>query len=125
MLRRRRAAGGPAEHTFATLVGLELRPRRSREAAALWAQIAQSEGIPAREAVWAHPDLLPTAADLDDPGGYAGRRSATAAEHAEVDRALAEILGEAEGDESPSESQSGGPDGPDRDDRDEPAADGN
>src|SRR6516162_8674652 len=35
-VRRRRATGGPAEHTFATLVGLELRPRRSREAAALW-----------------------------------------------------------------------------------------
>ncbi len=124
MLRRRRAAGGPAEHTFATLVGLELRPRRSRDAAALWAQIAQSEGIPAREAVWAHPDLLPTAEDLDDPGGYAGRRSATAAEHAEVDRALAEILGESE---SPSEGpdRDDRDDGPDRDDRDEPAADGN
>ncbi|MET0863106.1 MAG: zinc-dependent metalloprotease, partial [Nakamurella sp.] len=32
-LRRRRATGGPAEQTFATLVGLELRPRRLREAA--------------------------------------------------------------------------------------------
>ena len=105
MLRRRRAAGGPAEHTFATLVGLELRPRRSRDAAALWAQIERTDGIQGREAVWSHPDLLPTAEDLDDPGGYAGRRSATAADHAEVDRALAEILGEAEGeaegDESP------------------------
>ncbi|HWU19987.1 MAG TPA: zinc-dependent metalloprotease [Nocardioides sp.] len=30
--RRRRAAGGPAEQTFATLVGLELRPRRLRDA---------------------------------------------------------------------------------------------
>ena len=101
MLRRRRAAGGPAEHTFATLVGLELRPRRSRDAAALWAQIGRTDGIQAREAVWAHPDLLPTAEDLDDPAGYAGRRSAIAADHAEVDRALAEILGEADGDESP------------------------
>ena len=35
--RRRRAAGGPAEQAFATLVGLELRPRRLRDAAALWA----------------------------------------------------------------------------------------
>lgn len=30
-LRRRRASGGPAEQTFATLVGLELRPRKLRE----------------------------------------------------------------------------------------------
>ena len=35
-IRRRRATGGPAERTFATLVGLELRPRRLREAAAIW-----------------------------------------------------------------------------------------
>ena len=32
-LRRRRATAGPAEQTFATLVGLELRPRKLREAA--------------------------------------------------------------------------------------------
>ena len=32
-MRRRRASGGPAEQTFATLVGLELRPRRLRDAA--------------------------------------------------------------------------------------------
>ncbi|MBV9484627.1 MAG: zinc-dependent metalloprotease, partial [Frankiaceae bacterium] len=32
-MRRRRASGGPAERTFASLVGLELRPRRLREAA--------------------------------------------------------------------------------------------
>jgi len=37
-VRRRRASGGPAEQTFATLVGLQLRPRRLREAAALWAE---------------------------------------------------------------------------------------
>ena len=38
-LRRRRATGGPAEQTFATLVGLELRPRKLREAAALWERL--------------------------------------------------------------------------------------
>jgi len=94
MLRRRRAAGGPAEQTFANLVGLELRPRRSRDAAALWAQIARDGGTAARDAVWDHPDLMPTAQDLDDPTGYATRRADAADEAAEVDRALAEILGE-------------------------------
>ncbi len=96
-MRRRRAAGGPAEDIMATLVGLELRPRRSREAARLWAQILGEGGVTAREAVWAHPDLLPTAQDLDDPAGRAGRRAAEVDEQSEVDRALAEILGEAEG----------------------------
>jgi putative hydrolase len=97
MIRRRRAAGGPAEQTFANLVGLELRPRRSRDAAALWAQITADAGPEARDAVWDHPDLLPTDEDLDDPSGYAARRQAATAEHADVDRALAEIFGEEPG----------------------------
>jgi len=69
--RRRRASGGPAEQTFATLVGLELRPRRLREAAALWWAVTEKHGVSGRDAVWSHPDLLPTADDLDDPLGFA------------------------------------------------------
>lgn len=72
-LRRRRASGGPAEQTFATLVGLELRPRRLREAARLWQVLADRRGIDGRDAVWGHPDLLPAADDLDDPDGFAER----------------------------------------------------
>jgi Zincin-like metallopeptidase len=98
MIRRRRAAGGPAEQTFSTLVGLELRPRRSRDAAALWAQITRAGGTGARDAVWDHPDLLPTAQDLDDPTGYAARRAETEGAHADVDRALDEIFGRSTGD---------------------------
>jgi putative hydrolase len=69
-VRRRRATGGPAEHTFATLVGLELRPRRSREAAALWRSLTEARGQEGRDALWAHPDLLPTEEDFDDPAGF-------------------------------------------------------
>ena len=69
-VRRRRATGGPAERTFATLVGLELRPRRLREAAALWRALDDARGIDGRDAVWAHPDLMPTAEDLDDPAAF-------------------------------------------------------
>ena len=65
-VRRRRAEGGPAEQTFVTLVGLELRPRRMRDAATLWATLRESRGIAGREALWAHPDLLPSGDDLDD-----------------------------------------------------------
>jgi putative hydrolase len=73
-LRRRRASGGPAEQTFATLVGLELRPRRLRDAATLWRRLTDERGIDGRDAVWAHPDLIPTADDLDDPSTFfAGR----------------------------------------------------
>ena len=69
-MRRRRATGGPAEQTFATLVGLELRPRRLREAAALWWTVTERRGVSGRDAIWSHPDLLPTADDLDDPLGF-------------------------------------------------------
>ncbi|TDC55862.1 zinc-dependent metalloprotease [Actinomadura sp. KC345] len=69
-VRRRRATGGPAERTFATLVGLELRPRRLREAATLWRTLTEVRGTQGRDAVWEHPDLLPTSDDLDDPEGF-------------------------------------------------------
>ncbi|TYK49083.1 zinc-dependent metalloprotease [Actinomadura decatromicini] len=69
-VRRRRATGGPAERTFATLVGLELRPRRLREAATLWRTLTEVRGAQGRDALWDHPDLLPTSDDLDDPEGF-------------------------------------------------------
>lgn len=69
-VRRRRAAGGPAEQTFAALVGLELRPRRLRDASTLWGSLRTRQGTEARDGVWMHPDLLPTSADLDDPLGF-------------------------------------------------------
>lgn len=71
MFRRRRAAGGPAEQTFAALVGLELRPRRLREAAALWQALTTHRGVDGRDAVWGHPDLLPTDEDFTDPERFA------------------------------------------------------
>jgi putative hydrolase len=78
-LRRRRATGGPAEQTFATLVGLELRPRRLREASTLWRTLREQRGAEGRDELWRHPDLLPGADDLDDPEGFV-RRSGEADE---------------------------------------------
>ena len=69
-VRRRRAAGGPAEQTFASLVGLELRPRRLRDASTLWGSLRTRQGAEARDGVWMSPALLPTDADLDDPLGF-------------------------------------------------------
>lgn len=92
MVRRRRATGGPAEHAFASLVGLELRPRRLRDAATLWAMLAEERGIEGRDALWQHPDLLPTAEDLDDPAGFSGRRRLIESSEADVDAALERLL---------------------------------
>jgi putative hydrolase len=91
MIRRRRAAGGPAEHTFATLLGLDLRPRRLREAATLWETLTRVAGPGGRDAVWSHPDLLPGAVDLDDPASWVAAR--VAGEGADdVDKELRELL---------------------------------
>ncbi len=69
-VRRRRASGGPAEQTFATLVGLQLRPRRLREASTLWTRVTEVRGVEGRDALWAHPDLLPGPDELSDPTSW-------------------------------------------------------
>src|SRR3712207_1505671 len=73
-MRRRRASGGPAEQTFATLVGLQLRPRRLRDAATVWAAMGQGHGAADRDRLWSHPDLLPTSEDLDEPLDFVARQ---------------------------------------------------
>ncbi|HET6699874.1 MAG TPA: zinc-dependent metalloprotease [Nocardioidaceae bacterium] len=92
-VRRRRAAGGPAEQTFAALVGLELRPRRLRDASTLWGSLRSRQGHQGRDAVWAHPDLLPSAQDLDDPLVFREHlHEPQALSDAEFDAALADLL---------------------------------
>jgi putative hydrolase len=95
-IRRRRAVGGPAEQTFASLVGLQLRPRRLREAAALWGALAAKHGAAARDEVWRHPDLLPTVEDLDDPLGFADRWGQEDSASDDVDEALRKIFDDAD-----------------------------
>ena len=68
--RRRRATGGPAAQFFDSLLGLSLRPRHVREAGNLWAALRHARGTVGRDAVWHHPDLIPTAENLADPIGY-------------------------------------------------------
>ena len=109
-VRRRRAAGGPAESTFAALVGLELRPRRLRDASALWGSLRSRKGQDARDAVWSHPDLLPTSADLDDPLGFqegSVPASQTLSDD-EFDAALAELLDHESGENGDTGDDTGG-----------------
>lgn len=87
--RRRRGAGGPAEQTFAALVGLELRPRKLREAAALWAALTEHRGVAGRDALWGHPDLMPDAEAFADPQGYALGQSAE--EEVDFDKLFEEL----------------------------------
>lgn len=65
MVRRERAVGGPAERTFESLLGMELRPKRMREAADIWEKIGAQEGDKARDEKWSHPDLLPKLPEIE------------------------------------------------------------
>jgi putative hydrolase len=109
-VRRRRASGGPAEQTFATLVGLELRPRRLRAAATLWRLLTERYGIDSRDRVWEHPDLLPGSEDLDEPLDFADRWGSTE----DLDDPIAAIR-RAEAGDDPTEERS--------EDQDEPGED--
>nr|WP_314845364.1 zinc-dependent metalloprotease [uncultured Microbacterium sp.] len=94
--RRRRAVGGPAEDALGALVGLKLRPRRLREASAMWQAVTDAVGTAGRDALWDYPDLMPTAEDIDDPSALVARLQATARGEQpaadEFDEALARLL---------------------------------
>ena len=108
MVRRRRAAGGPAESAFATLVGLELRPRRLREAAAMWQRVTDELGTEQRDALWSHFDAVPTSDDIDAPDAFVARlrNPGRSAEDDEFDKALEDLLNDATGDR-PREDETG------------------
>jgi putative hydrolase len=91
VVRRKRSAGGPAEKTFLTLIGLELRPRKLREASAMWNEITDKVGIQKRDAIWSHPDLLPTDADIQDQTALIAKLSNSAPED-DMDQALRDLL---------------------------------
>src|SRR5690606_38827616 len=95
---RRRASGGPAESAFSTLVGLELRPRRLREAAAMWQQLTDAVGAERRDALWSHPDLVPSSEDIDDPAALVARITDPEPEPDDVDRAIEDLLNDESGD---------------------------
>ncbi|WP_123698309.1 zinc-dependent metalloprotease [Agrococcus jenensis] len=114
MVRRRRATGGPAEKAFGTLVGLEIRPRRLREAAAFWRTVTDAVGAEVRDSLWDQPDLMPDGADIDDPSRVIARLQG-AGELDEMDLALQELLDDAERAEGEAPAPAEADDEPDED----------
>ncbi|MCU1477250.1 MAG: hypothetical protein JWQ64_1943 [Subtercola sp.] len=113
-VRRRRATGGPAESAFSTLVGLELRPRRLREAAAMWQAVSDAVGPEARDALWSHPDVVPTSEDIDNPAALVARLLAGEPEPDEMDQAIEDFFREQESGagEEPADKPSDDPEAP-------------
>jgi putative hydrolase len=94
MVRRNRAAGRPGERSLSGLIGIDARPRRLREAAAMWKQIGDEIGKERRDEIWAHPDLLPTADDITDPSGILARLKGPVSSTDDFDDELRKILDE-------------------------------
>lgn len=92
MMRRRRATGSASEQMLGSLIGLELRPRRARDAAKLWELTGRAWGITERDRLWAHPDVMPKAAELDDPDSFLTLRAAQADLEKQVDQELEKLL---------------------------------
>lgn len=74
LINRKRAADGPAEKTFLILLGLELKPRLRREAKTMWEEVGKL-GIGVRDALWSHPDQLPSKEEIQSPSDLIARLS--------------------------------------------------
>ena len=92
MMRRRRASGGPAEQILGQLIGLTMRPRRARGAASIFSLVQADGGAEARDALWSHPDMVPTRTELDTPDTFLTLRRAAQEQDADIDAALASLL---------------------------------
>lgn len=93
IIHRRRASATPVVSVFSELLGLDLRPRMVRDAKNLWAAVEHHRGSDGRDAVWRHPDLLPTAADIADPLPFAsGVAEGAGEEEDEMDAELRRLL---------------------------------
>jgi len=127
MMRRRRASGGPAEEILGTLMGLQMRPRQARGAASIFALVEADGGREAREALWSHPDMVPSETELATPDTFLTLRRAAAEEEADIDAALTSLLdgtlGWADGLGPGDETDSGSVKGSSQDDPDHDASD--
>ena len=72
----------------------------------MWQAVTDAVGAEARDALWAHPDILPGSEDLDDPMALVRRLTHTAEggepELDDVDQALEDLL-RGDGPERPTE----------------------
>ena len=64
--RRRRATNSPMQQLFANLLGVEVSPRKMREASAFWSEVKNIKGSDGRDKCWDDPAFLPMPDDLVD-----------------------------------------------------------
>lgn len=67
---RRRSSGGTADKVLDQIVGIDIATPDVAAARELWRRVTTAVGAEARDKVWDHPDLLPTAEDLRNSAGF-------------------------------------------------------
>lgn len=72
---RRRATKSPTQQLFAALVGLEVSPRRTREAIAFWESVVALSDVKTRDEIWGESYLLPSAEQLGDVEAFLKSRT--------------------------------------------------
>lgn len=90
MFTRRSATDHPAKLVWGAQLGVELAPRRLRDAAKFWEMALAKLGQSGRDQLWNHPDLLPTAEVLDAPETFFDEENAAIEE--ELDSFLADLF---------------------------------
>ena len=68
--RRRRATNSPMQQLFASLLGIEISPRKMREASAFWGEVKNLRGADGRDKCWEDPAFLPMPKDLADAKAF-------------------------------------------------------
>jgi len=69
-LRRQRATSAPTQQLFASLLGLQVSPRKTRECVAFWGEVTALVEAKGRDYRWEDAVLLPTAEDLGDAAKF-------------------------------------------------------
>ena len=69
-LRRQRATSAPTQQLFASLLGLQVSPRKTRECVAFWGEVTELVDAKGRDYRWEDAVLLPTTDDLADAAKF-------------------------------------------------------
>ena len=58
----------------------------------MWQSVTDAVGADARDDLWSHPDLVPTADDISDPSALVARLTAGTPAPDDVDQAIEDLL---------------------------------
>ena len=58
----------------------------------MWQQLSDAVGAGRRDALWFHPDLVPTAEDIADPSALIARITAGEPQRDDIDQAIEDLL---------------------------------